>query len=791
MRRAIITFVGASVVGRPFRLPYHSIPSISLSTPSPRSTLTMTAPRRRSACAQCPSIAPCINCASPGQSCQQIFRPSGECATCPTNICVGSPSPSSTGVAPATNSPSSANANADSGGGGGGGTSPGAIVGPVTAVGGTLLVAAIFIVFWWKRRKTKRATRARLREDAKLRDAKARQFTVGGGGPGSASSHHSGRSPSVAGGATPGADGRGVETEWTELRTDGLQAYQAHHYQEHQDSSLPYLPHRRNSTGAATHLSRITEGQEDAGGEDARSSASAAHRYSQLSRRSGRSGGNPFETFAEGNDWRGTGTPEVPPLPPLVHRALGAPLDGLQQAQDRNSMQRVPLRGGDYSLDLSVQDASEDKRQSAASAKHRSTWRLSAGGGVGREPYSPAAPSTARSRHFDRDDLEPPPPLPEVSPAVQEASAKTTSPGGTGTYYHSVPRIVTLATPTTSAPSSYGSTPHPLQEQQSADRSDDPFSDGRAVKRPSSAQHRRGSYSHVGSQDSQGTTTTGSQDSTHGDGEGQSFMSGTASRQQEDEEDEIDNRSGGRSLAGETFGRRGPSRSSTTTSSTTNPDPSYVSLPPLPSLPPLSSSSTGSPAGQEIITFAQPGGSSAATVTPQSGLTAAMENAMSAWESPLHRSDTTTTARSGVTIPIVHEGSSTQGGNSANAATSASTARGTTAPSSYKFGSSPRDADEEETGGVWSRPPSNWRGSRAAGEGSASRNNSGRRKQAQPQQDGEATRQRTRSTASSIGGLSVLDGFDFRVSEEGREREEVPPLPVMSAAHQQQGGGRG
>ncbi|CAO1636940.1 unnamed protein product [Jaminaea pallidilutea] len=107
------------------------------------------------ACVQCPSISPCVNC-SKGQVCHQIFRSSGDCQTCPTNVCAADPNAA-----------------------GGSGSNVASTVAPVVATIGVILIALVFTYIWWKRRKNRRIQRVRAAAEARARQAKANGINNG------------------------------------------------------------------------------------------------------------------------------------------------------------------------------------------------------------------------------------------------------------------------------------------------------------------------------------------------------------------------------------------------------------------------------------------------------------------------------------------------------------------------------------------------------------------------------------------------------------------------------------
>lgn len=156
--------------------------------------------------------------------------PSGDCNSCPTNVC----------IADSSNSSNRKNRAA-----------VGEIAGPVVVTLGIFIIAAVFVYYWWHKRKLKAIASAQARAEAKFRDAKTKTFKLRDKG----SAGEAGRLAEVD-----------AETEWTEMRADGLQTFPPQssspggrtHTDDQHHSVLRY------SSGAATHLSRITEGAEDA-----------------------------------------------------------------------------------------------------------------------------------------------------------------------------------------------------------------------------------------------------------------------------------------------------------------------------------------------------------------------------------------------------------------------------------------------------------------------------------------------------------------------------------------------
>lgn len=262
---------------------------------------------RRAAChANCPALGLCPVCPE-GKACQQVIPSS--CDDCPMYTCINDPTSSSGGSS-----------------GGGGGSKAGPIGGAVGGVLAAMALAGVLFFFWRQRHQRAKRAVKRAQQDAKVRAA-GEKFQLGGGkklGGAAASSDTGGQGSSTSlsaatrngvsgesrrsggsktpdrgvlaagGGSGAGGDSLGggpvgrfgmiddddetedindEDTEWTELRSDGLTAFRrGPGAGSDADSLLEQDPaaFKRRSTGAATHLSRITEGQED-DDEDARS----------------------------------------------------------------------------------------------------------------------------------------------------------------------------------------------------------------------------------------------------------------------------------------------------------------------------------------------------------------------------------------------------------------------------------------------------------------------------------------------------------------------------------------
>ncbi|KAE8222715.1 hypothetical protein CF319_g4131 [Tilletia indica] len=211
------------------------------------------------------------------------------------------------------------NINQPNSGGGGGGSS--ALGGALGGVLGALAVALALFLFWRQKRQRSKLLQARVKADAKVRAAAAEKFRPGrdgtnsalgggatggqqaggdrrhsgnsskrsvqGGGstgvhstsaanstnllapPGSAASsvNQNGGAPGRTSTSDPFADPDDEDTEYTELRADGLTTFKNADVMDAEEEEmldgLGALVNRRHSTGAATHLSRITEGNED------------------------------------------------------------------------------------------------------------------------------------------------------------------------------------------------------------------------------------------------------------------------------------------------------------------------------------------------------------------------------------------------------------------------------------------------------------------------------------------------------------------------------------------------
>lgn len=257
-------------------------------------------------CVTCPPLELCPVCPK-GQVCQLALPPS--CAQCPKYNCIPDPDAKHTSSA-----------------------------GPIGgAVGGVLLafVLAGFLFWFWRRRhqRAKAAVR-KARVDGKIRAAGADKFRPGASksnligmqDDGEKSQHSSARgdgakSPfSNAAAVNNTNNNRGRKTpnsteekdgeedlddedvEWTELREDGLTAFRAKPGQNGEvEQDLAAL--KRRSIGAATHLSRITEGAEDEE-DDERDHKRRSRVYDTIMEEANLGG-------SEENDFRGSGEGHV------------------------------------------------------------------------------------------------------------------------------------------------------------------------------------------------------------------------------------------------------------------------------------------------------------------------------------------------------------------------------------------------------------------------------------------------------------------------------------------------
>jgi hypothetical protein len=198
-------------------------------------------------CATCPSLKACPTCPE-GHMCQLSIPAS--CSECPVNTCVADP---------AYRQKKSGTSKIEG------------------ALGGLVVCFAIIALFYWlhrqRKQKAKEAQRS-MREAAKVRLAEGEKFR-----PGDAKSRLDSRQASKDTSINPfkddssqykgtadddndDDDGADEDTEWTELREDGLTTYRK------PPNGLGVIEPdsasaKRRSIGAATHLSRITEGAEE------------------------------------------------------------------------------------------------------------------------------------------------------------------------------------------------------------------------------------------------------------------------------------------------------------------------------------------------------------------------------------------------------------------------------------------------------------------------------------------------------------------------------------------------
>lgn len=192
--------------------------------------------KRDDTCRTCPSLTACPTC-SIGHMCQLTIPTS--CAECPANSCV---------IDPAYH-PSHRNASEIGG-----------------AIGGLLAIFTFASLLYWvyrqRQRKAKEALQ-RMRIATKLRAAEGEKFR-----PGAKSLAGSGniRNPFRDGSSQEHEEENDVpeeDTEWTELREDGLTAFLKKPGAKSDPCYLDEKDMHRKSIGAATHLSRITEGIEE------------------------------------------------------------------------------------------------------------------------------------------------------------------------------------------------------------------------------------------------------------------------------------------------------------------------------------------------------------------------------------------------------------------------------------------------------------------------------------------------------------------------------------------------
>ncbi|EPQ31044.1 uncharacterized protein PFL1_01233 [Pseudozyma flocculosa PF-1] len=180
-----------------------------------------------SGCAVCASIEPCPPCKK-GYQCQQIFRSS--CQTCPVNKCVP----------------------IDGEGSGSSGSSSSSLGGALGGVLGALAIALVAFLLWRRSRRKRIALENDARRRSELAAQEKRGLEKGGvtiqlGG----------------GGANGGANGAHQpdlldnDTEWTQIEGNPLESLDT------LDPLQEPTVFKRRSFGAATHLSKITEGAEE------------------------------------------------------------------------------------------------------------------------------------------------------------------------------------------------------------------------------------------------------------------------------------------------------------------------------------------------------------------------------------------------------------------------------------------------------------------------------------------------------------------------------------------------
>lgn len=265
--------------------------------------------KKRDGCAVCTNIAPCPSCPK-GYQCQQIFRSS--CQDCPYNKC----------VAVAGSSSSSSGGSKALGGG----------LGAMLAI---VALAAVAYVLW--RRKTHQ------RRIALQTSAKQRQEKV--------DAH---------------------EDKQDTLQLGAVQEGDEDHFVISGSLADPTLSHRR-SFGAATHLSRITEGCEEEEEEYCNGAQRGAKgRNSMLSAKSVpqsvTSGLGPRISIGSGTTFGSKNIIPIvfqphtdssaPSMPSAVHRATGAPVVQPMHSNGSGNKGPVrPVRAPDLNLRLPVPNA--------------------------------------------------------------------------------------------------------------------------------------------------------------------------------------------------------------------------------------------------------------------------------------------------------------------------------------------------------------------------------------------------------------------------------------------------
>lgn len=183
--------------------------------------------KKRDSCAVCNNIAPCPVCPK-GQQCQQIFRSS--CQDCPVNKCVPIPGYSADG-----------------------GPNKSALGGGLAAL--VIVAIGAALAFWFSRKLKAKRRRIALHQDAMDRREKVKtekEATTLQLGVKSA------RNP-----ADPDSPFAIVDEDDLDNDTEYTQVTGVLHDQDRLGSLAEPTAFRRRSFGAATHLSRITEGAEE------------------------------------------------------------------------------------------------------------------------------------------------------------------------------------------------------------------------------------------------------------------------------------------------------------------------------------------------------------------------------------------------------------------------------------------------------------------------------------------------------------------------------------------------
>ncbi|KAN0065957.1 hypothetical protein ACQY0O_001091 [Thecaphora frezii] len=329
-----------------------------------------------SGCAVCATIDPCPVCKK-GYQCQQIFRTS--CQTCPTNKCVAIEGAGS----------ESGNKSASLGG----------------ALGGVLAAVAIAAVvfFFWRRTRRRRIA---LSDEARRRSELAAQE----------------KRVAEKGGVTlqlGGAKGGQPEildndTEWTQMEGNPLD--------DRLDPAQLHAPFKRRSFGAATHLSKITEGAEEEEDDDEQrrrqqpgvGGAGGHMRDSSRSSSINVGGAGPRVSIGSGTTFSSkniipitfrappaspTGPGSKPPSPVPQSPQSGSPVEATRHSQQPMRPVRSPH------LNLRLADGAEpgqrSKPQSPGAASQLSP--LSSAGGSSNamlSPHSAALPANGRKLSF-------------------------------------------------------------------------------------------------------------------------------------------------------------------------------------------------------------------------------------------------------------------------------------------------------------------------------------------------------------------------------------------------------